>query len=273
MRAALVAVPISFKLAPDTIDHCEHDADQRAVFHERQRANLCPVGLLRFDFEAPDGCRAMLDAGPLTPFEPTERAWHDLLDGIPLPATWLGYRCRAALASLREGPNALQGVPYMKSPLGMQGDDKHTQKTAEVNADGRYRSGAIAQSEAFGFFNFPGRSEGLFVVGGKNVRLDEVKRLVESGLRVHHATVVPACDKIKGKLPFGCVVRQADRRRVARRHPGLALSGLGWQLASGAAPHALCPHRLYRHALRTGTACDAGVRRCARSRTAQGSEE
>ena len=203
------------------------------------------------------------------------RARHDFLDGIPPPATLLCYSLSSALARRREGSDALQGVPYMNSPLRMQGDNKRPQKTDQVSADGWYRSGTVAQRDAHGFFNFPGRSEDMFVegtefvVGSENDWSDEVKRLVESGLGVHQATVVPAPEKITVKSPYGRAVRQADQRQVARRHRGLARSRLGWQLASGAAPYALCTHQLYRHALRTGTACDAAAPRCARFQTAR----
>lgn len=366
MRAGMVAVPISFKLPPDTIDHIVRDADLRAVFHDRERADLCPAGLLRFDFDDPDGYRALLDPGPFASFEPTgrelgmmlytsgstgkpkgvllshasqrwsletsrrtygERPQHRYIvaapmfhmnatisvkgalasgasmvllpsfdarkyalaierfrvtwltsvptmlalvarereliggldfssvtnvtmgsapltqalvdkvqalfpgalinnsygtteagpspfgphpDGIPRPATSLGYPLPGALAELREGPDANEGVLYMKSPMRMEGYNKLPQKTAEVMVDGWYRSGDIARRDADGFFYFLGRADDMFVVGGENVWPGEVERLIEGVPGVHQATVVPVSDDIKGKLPFAFVVRQAD---------------------------------------------------------------
>ena len=73
MRAGLVAVPISFKLARETVDHIVRDADLRAVFHDRERAGLCPAGLLRINFDEADGYRALLDPGPFETVEPGPR--------------------------------------------------------------------------------------------------------------------------------------------------------------------------------------------------------
>ncbi len=42
MRAGMVSVPISFKLARETVDYIVKDADLRAVFYDRDRANLVP---------------------------------------------------------------------------------------------------------------------------------------------------------------------------------------------------------------------------------------
>lgn len=73
MRAGLVAVPISFKLARETIDHIVTDAGLSAVFCDRERAGLCPGGLLCFDFDDPLGYRALLDPGPLATVVPLAR--------------------------------------------------------------------------------------------------------------------------------------------------------------------------------------------------------
>ena len=73
MRAGLVAVPISFKLARETIDYIVADADLSAVFHDRARADLCPPGLLGFDFDQPSGYRALLDPGPFDTVLPSGR--------------------------------------------------------------------------------------------------------------------------------------------------------------------------------------------------------
>ncbi len=73
MRAGMVAVPISFKLARETVDYIVKDADLRAVFHDAERAALVPHGVLGIDFEAPDGYAALLDPGAFAAFEPQGR--------------------------------------------------------------------------------------------------------------------------------------------------------------------------------------------------------
>lgn len=144
------------------------------------------------------------EAGP-SPFGPHP-------GGIPRPETSLGYPLPGALSELREGPDANQGVLYMKSPMCMEGYNNLPAKTAEVMVDGWYRSGDIVRRDENGFFYFVGRADDMFVVGGENVWPGEVERLVEQVPGVHQATVVPVVDEIKGMLPFAFVVRQANSR-------------------------------------------------------------
>ena len=73
MRAGLVAVPISFKLSRETIDYIVADAGLSAVFHDSERGELCPAGLLRFDFDDPQGYRALLDPGQFETVVPDKR--------------------------------------------------------------------------------------------------------------------------------------------------------------------------------------------------------
>lgn len=70
MRAGMVAVPISFKLARQAVDYIIKDADLRAMFHDHDRSSLVPGHLIGIDFDAPDGYRALLDYGSFTAFEP-----------------------------------------------------------------------------------------------------------------------------------------------------------------------------------------------------------
>ena len=73
MRAGLVAVPISFKLAPETVAHIVQDADLRAVFHDRERRALAPDDLIRVALDDPEGYGALLDPGPFETVEPEGR--------------------------------------------------------------------------------------------------------------------------------------------------------------------------------------------------------
>jgi long-chain acyl-CoA synthetase len=73
MRAGLVAVPISFKLARETVEYIVRDAGMKAVFHDLERADLCPPGLLRIGFDDPAGYASLKDPGPFETVEPNGR--------------------------------------------------------------------------------------------------------------------------------------------------------------------------------------------------------
>ncbi|MBV9523548.1 MAG: long-chain fatty acid--CoA ligase, partial [Alphaproteobacteria bacterium] len=74
MRAGLVAVPISFKLPRETIDHIIADAALKAVFCDHARADLVPPRLARFDFDDSGSYPAMKDPGRFATVEPEHRA-------------------------------------------------------------------------------------------------------------------------------------------------------------------------------------------------------
>lgn len=73
MRAGLVVVPISFKLARDTVEYIVRDADLRAVFHDTDRGDLCPADIPGISFDSPDGYEALKDPGPFETVEPVGR--------------------------------------------------------------------------------------------------------------------------------------------------------------------------------------------------------
>ena len=73
MRAGLVSVPVSFKLSRETVDYIIRDSGMKAVFHEGERAALCPPDLPSIDFDAPEGYAALRDPGPFETVEPEGR--------------------------------------------------------------------------------------------------------------------------------------------------------------------------------------------------------
>jgi acyl-CoA synthetase (AMP-forming)/AMP-acid ligase II len=127
-------------------------------------------------------------------------------NGIPRPSLACGYPVPGSEAELREGPNADEGVLYMRSPMMMEGYNNLPEKTGAVLKDGWYRSGDIFRRDKDGFFYFVGRADDMFVVGGENVWPGEVERLLERMPGVHQACVVPVPDDIKGAIPFAFVV-------------------------------------------------------------------
>jgi len=73
MRAGLVAVPISFKLAADVVEYIVRDAGLAAMFHDADREAICPPDLIRIGFDDPKGYAALLDPGPFETVEPVGR--------------------------------------------------------------------------------------------------------------------------------------------------------------------------------------------------------
>jgi long-chain acyl-CoA synthetase len=73
MRAGMVTVPISFKLAPDIVRYIVEDAGLKAIFHDRGRAPLCPPGLPHIDWDAAAAYAAFRDPGAFVTVEPQGR--------------------------------------------------------------------------------------------------------------------------------------------------------------------------------------------------------
>ncbi len=73
MRAGLVTVPISIKLPRETIEFIVGDAQLAAVFHDRDRADLCPPGVPRIGYDDPAGYPRLLDSGRFATIEPRGR--------------------------------------------------------------------------------------------------------------------------------------------------------------------------------------------------------
>lgn len=73
MRAGLVTVPISIKLAPEIVAYIVADANLKAVFHDATHAHLVPEGLAAVAFDDPTGYDAMIDSGPFEAVAPMGR--------------------------------------------------------------------------------------------------------------------------------------------------------------------------------------------------------
>ncbi|WP_439572090.1 class I adenylate-forming enzyme family protein [Phreatobacter sp.] len=69
MRAGLVTVPISIKLATDIVDYIVQDAALKAVFHDGAHVRLVPEGLPAIALEA-GAFDDLLSPGPFTPVRP-----------------------------------------------------------------------------------------------------------------------------------------------------------------------------------------------------------
>jgi long-chain acyl-CoA synthetase len=73
MRAGMVTVPISFKLPRDIVEYIMRDAGLEAVFHDRERAALCPLALPHMDFDDAAAWSRFMDLGSFTTVEPEGR--------------------------------------------------------------------------------------------------------------------------------------------------------------------------------------------------------
>jgi long-chain acyl-CoA synthetase len=73
MRAGMVTVPISFKLAPDIVSYIVRDAGLKAILHDRERAPLCPPALLRIGLDDAAAFAAFKNPGAFATVEPEGR--------------------------------------------------------------------------------------------------------------------------------------------------------------------------------------------------------
>jgi acyl-CoA synthetase (AMP-forming)/AMP-acid ligase II len=73
MRAGMVTVPISFKLPGDIVRYIVRDAGLKAIFHDRERAALCPPALAPIDFDDRPAYAAFKNAGSFATVEPAGR--------------------------------------------------------------------------------------------------------------------------------------------------------------------------------------------------------
>lgn len=69
MRAGLVAVPFSYKLAQPVIDHITADSALKLLFHDADNAVKVPAGVPALRLDSPDFA-ALLDPGPFDVVEP-----------------------------------------------------------------------------------------------------------------------------------------------------------------------------------------------------------
>ena len=72
MRAGMIAVPINFKLPPDSVDYVLRDADVSMVFADAERRALCPPRLRLVCFDGTDDVDfdAFLNSGSFTTIRP-----------------------------------------------------------------------------------------------------------------------------------------------------------------------------------------------------------
>jgi acyl-CoA synthetase (AMP-forming)/AMP-acid ligase II len=73
MRAGLCAVPISWKLPREALGYIGRDAGLAAVFHDRERRDLCPPGIRQVGFDDPSGYAAWKRPGRFETVEPGPR--------------------------------------------------------------------------------------------------------------------------------------------------------------------------------------------------------
>jgi acyl-CoA synthetase (AMP-forming)/AMP-acid ligase II len=126
--------------------------------------------------------------------------------GLPRPKLSLGYPVPSVQWRLQDGPDATQGVLWLRSKAVMPGYLNLPQETGKRIHDGWYETGDVMRRDENGFFFFVGRNDDMFVCGGENIYPGEVEKLLETHPSVAQAVVVPVPDEIKGQLPVAFVV-------------------------------------------------------------------
>ena len=147
-------------------------------------------------------------------------------DGLPRPATSIGYPLEGCEIRLDPGPD--EGVLLTRNPGVMAAYHNLPEETARRLKDGWFDTGDVCRRDAEGFYYFVGRSDDMFVCGGENVYPGDVESTLERHPDVLQAAVLPVDHDLKGQVPVAFV--------VARPGSGLDERGVKeWALAHGPA--------------------------------------
>lgn len=136
-------------------------------------------------------------------------------DGRPTPPVSLGTPVPGTQVRLVDGPDADEGVLWVRNPAIMPGYHRKPELTAAVLKDGWYVTGDILRRDAEGFYYFVGRADDMFVCGGENIYPVEVERLLERHPGVQQAAVVPLPDAERGQMPVAFLVPKPGARLSA----------------------------------------------------------
>ncbi len=127
-------------------------------------------------------------------------------DGLATPKLSLGYPVEHCELDLRDGPDADQGVLWIRNNAVMPGYLNRPEETEKRLDDGWYDTGDVMRRDENGFFFFVGRADDMFVCGGENIYPAEVERLLELHPGIAQAAVIPFPDEIKQDIPVAFVV-------------------------------------------------------------------
>ena len=134
-----------------------------------------------------------------------------ILAPIPLPLSgWLrpmrGNKFRVVDDAGHEVPQGEVGELAIKGPGTMRGYHGREEETAAaLTPDGWLRTGDLARSRRFGFFELAGRKKDVIKHGGYSVFAVEVERAIEEHPAVAEAAVVGLPDERKGEVPAAAV--------------------------------------------------------------------
>ena len=125
----------------------------------------------------------------------------------------------------RELPPGSDGEILVKGPGVMKGYHNRQYLTAQVMADGWFRTGDIGRLDAEGFLWITGRKKEMLIVGGENVFPREIENVLLEHPAVAEAAVIGEPDPLRGEVPVAFVVcregataTEADLRGFAREH-------------------------------------------------------
>lgn len=123
--------------------------------------------------------------------------------GLPVP----GLRLR--LADPRTGaevPQGAEGEIRVSSPALMRGYHRREEATAEVLADGWYRTGDIGRLDEAGYLTITGRVKELIIRGGENIHPGEIEKVLLRVDCVADAAVGGRPHEALGEVPVAYLV-------------------------------------------------------------------
>jgi len=135
--------------------------------------------------------------------------------GIQRPTLALGYPMPGTEYKFVDGPDADEGVLWVRCPAVSPGYLNLPAVNAKRFVEGWYDTGDVMRRDADGYVYFVGRADDMFVCGGENVYPGEIEKLLEQHPGIAQAAVLPVNDEIKGQIPVAFVVTR----------PGFQLTG------------------------------------------------
>ena len=126
--------------------------------------------------------------------------------GRPMP----GYRIALLDADGNEADDGQLCVKLDPAPVGlMKGYADDPERTAQIMADGYYRTGDVASRDADGYLTYVGRADDVFKASDYRISPFELESVLIEHAAVAEAAVVPSPDPLKLAVPKAFVVLAA----------------------------------------------------------------
>ncbi|MEU6541533.1 AMP-binding protein [Streptomyces sp. NPDC047000] len=123
--------------------------------------------------------------------------------GLPVPGLELRLTDPRTGAEVPEGA---EGEIRVSSPALMRGYHRREEATAEVLADGWYRTGDIGRLDESGYLTITGRVKELIIRGGENIHPGEIEKVLLRVDGIADAAVGGRPDEALGEVPVAYLV-------------------------------------------------------------------